>query len=103
MTKDEYLSILRKELQALPHEEQTEAMNYYRSYFEDAGDENTASVIEELGAPEKLGAYIRSNFACVPGKALMQEKKVKAPETAEKNALSRTRRTASIYCFLSCF
>lgn len=69
MTKDEYLSILRKELQALPHDEQQEAMNYYRSYFEDAGDENTASVIEELGAPEKLGAYIRSNFACVPGKS----------------------------------
>ncbi|WP_428768282.1 DUF1700 domain-containing protein [Treponema sp. HNW] len=69
MTKDEYLSLLRKELQALPHDEQEEAMNYYRSYFEDAGDENTASVIAELGAPEKLGAYIRSNFACVPGKS----------------------------------
>jgi len=69
MTKDEYLESLRQELQALPYEEQTEAMNYYRSYFEDAGEENTASVIAELGSPEQLGAYIRSNFSCVPGKS----------------------------------
>lgn len=89
MTKDEYLSILRKELQALPHDEQTEAMNYYRNYFEDAGDENTASVIEELGAPEKLGAYIRSNFACVPGKSpYAREKGEGAGEDRKKRVIA---------------
>lgn len=75
MTKEEYLKRLQYELQALPHEEQAEAMNYYRSYFEDAGDEKTADVIDELGPPEKLGAYIRSNFTCVPGEKIQKRKK----------------------------
>ena len=75
MTKEEYLKRLQYELQALPHEEQAEAMNYYRSYFEDAGDEKAADVIDELGPPEKLGAYIRSNFTCVPGEKTQKRKK----------------------------
>ncbi|MGI5171987.1 DUF1700 domain-containing protein [Treponema sp. OMZ 840] len=86
MTKDEYLNLLRTELQALPHDEQEEAMSYYRNYFEDAGDD--ASVIEELGAPEKLGAYIRSNFACVPGKNPVRdgENSKGKPKTIRDNA-----------------
>ena len=37
-------------------------MQYYREYFDDAGEENFASVMAELGTPEQLAAKICSSY-----------------------------------------
>lgn len=39
-----------------------EALEYYRSYFEDAGEENEANVIQELGSPGKVAAVIKADL-----------------------------------------
>ncbi len=64
MTRQEYLSELKFELRTLPVGEQEEALEFYRSYFEDAG--NDEEVMQEFGSPQKLAAEIISKFASVP-------------------------------------
>ena len=49
MNAYEYLQALRAALSALPDDEIDSAMRYYEDYFLDAGDENAAQVIEQLG------------------------------------------------------
>lgn len=66
MTRNEYLSRLRTCIQALPLEEQTEALEFYQDYFADADDDE--AVIAELGTPEELAEIIKAKFACVPAR-----------------------------------
>ncbi len=61
MTKDEYLKLLRKEINALTIDEQNQAIEYYSDYFDEAQDD--AKVIEELGTPEELAKTIVQKFA----------------------------------------
>ena len=63
MNREEYLSELKRCIQALPLEEQEEALEYYKDYFDDA--DNDSKVIEELGDPEKLAEEIKEKIACV--------------------------------------
>ncbi|MBP5602039.1 MAG: DUF1700 domain-containing protein, partial [Treponema sp.] len=63
MTRNEYLSRLRSCIQALPLEEQTEALEFYQDYFADA--DNDEAVMQELGTPEELAETIKAKFACV--------------------------------------
>ena len=62
MSKEEYLWLLRSNLQGLPPEEINNIIEYYREYFEDAGEENTENVIQELGAPINLADRIKADF-----------------------------------------
>ncbi|MBR3814106.1 MAG: DUF4097 family beta strand repeat protein [Spirochaetaceae bacterium] len=64
MTRNEYLSRLRSCIQALPLDEQTEALEFYQDYFADA--DNDEAVMAELGTPEELAETIKAKFACVP-------------------------------------
>lgn len=73
--KEEYLRALKNELKALPAEEQDSTMEYYTDYFNEAGEENFQEVVEQLGSPEKLGAYIRTKFTCVPATQKKKEDK----------------------------
>ena len=52
MTKTDYLAALEKYLKTLPEADYKEAMDYFTEYFEEAGSENEAQVIEELGDPK---------------------------------------------------
>ena len=74
MTKGEYLTKLKNLIQALPAEEQEEALAYYSDYFDDA--ESDDKVIEELGTPEELAKSIIEKFSCVLAKS---------PNTREEN------------------
>lgn len=49
---------LEQLLYEIPREEREEAMDYYRSYFDDAGPENEAAVIEELESPQMIADSI---------------------------------------------
>ena len=64
MTRSEYLKELKLELRILPAEEQEEALEYYRGFFEDADDDS--KVMEDLGSPKELASTIIEKFASVP-------------------------------------
>lgn len=64
MDRIEYLQELKYELKNLPVEEQEEALEYYRGYFEEA--ENDEEVIKEFGTPAELAKTITEKFASVP-------------------------------------
>lgn len=53
MTKTEYLAKLTKYLRKLPQRDYEEALEYFMEYFEEAGPENEAQVIAELGTPKE--------------------------------------------------
>src|SRR5690554_3126724 len=63
MSKDEYLKKLRLKIKKLPKQEIEEAINYYHEYFEEAGEENTASVIARLGSPSSVASQILADYA----------------------------------------
>lgn len=58
MTRQEYLSELSSNLMSLSAEEREDAVRFYEEYFEDAGPENEAAVMEELGKPYTLAKSI---------------------------------------------
>lgn len=58
MNKELFLLQLERLLYNIPKEEREEAMDYYRSYFEDAGAENEALVLEELESPQSIADSI---------------------------------------------
>ena len=51
MNKTEFLEQLERLLWDISCQEREEALDFYRSYFEDAGEENEAQVIQELRSP----------------------------------------------------
>lgn len=76
MTKVEYLAKLDKYLRKLPKEDYQEAMDYFSEYFEEAGPENEAQVIAELGTPKEAARDIISRL--LDEKIIDQEKTPKS-------------------------
>ena len=62
MSRKEYMEQLDMLLRDIPHTERQEALKYYEDYFEDAGKEHEADVIEELGSPEELAKKLREDL-----------------------------------------
>lgn len=58
MNKKEFLTRLETALATLSYEERQAALRYYEEYLWDAGEENEAAAIAELGAPEALAEKI---------------------------------------------
>lgn len=58
MNKETYLQELRKNLKLLSQTDRDEAIEFYEEYFDEAGVENEAKVIEELGEPKTLAKRI---------------------------------------------
>lgn len=59
MNKEIFLRQLEQLLYDIPKEERDEAMDYYRGYFEDAGAEHEATVLEELESPQIIADSIK--------------------------------------------
>ncbi|MBE6164184.1 MAG: DUF1700 domain-containing protein [Streptococcus gallolyticus] len=76
MTKVDYLAKLDKYLRKLPKEDYQEAMDYFSEYFEEAGSENEAQVIAELGTPKEAARDIISRL--LDEKIIDQEKRPKS-------------------------
>ena len=53
MNRAQFMEQLEKLLSDISEEERREALEYYESYFDEAGPEKEASVIRELGSPER--------------------------------------------------
>lgn len=62
MKKDEYLSQLDHYLRKLPGEDYQEAIEYFQEYFEEAGPENEAALMEELGSPKEAAYDLIQNL-----------------------------------------
>ena len=62
MNRMEFMIQLERLLADIPASERQEALEYYNSYFDDAGPENEASVIRELGSPGKVAAIIKADL-----------------------------------------
>lgn len=58
MNKEEFLRQLEALLSGISEEERNEALAFYRSYFEDAGESNEASIIAKLESPQKVAESI---------------------------------------------
>lgn len=62
MNRKVFMERLRECLADISAEEREDALTYYESYFEEAGVENEAQVIEELGSPEKVAENIKRDL-----------------------------------------
>lgn len=62
MNRIEFMDRLESLLQDLPKQEREDAIAYYHDYFDEAGAENEAQVIRELGSPEKVAATIKTDL-----------------------------------------
>lgn len=62
MNKTEFLEQLERLLYDIPEQEREEALDFYRSYFEDAGEDQESNVIQELGNPGKVAAIIKADL-----------------------------------------
>lgn len=62
MNRKEFMQRLEYALRGMPAEERRRAVEYYESYFDEAGPENEAEVIQNLGVPEKVAADILQDF-----------------------------------------
>ncbi|HOO48913.1 MAG TPA: DUF1700 domain-containing protein, partial [Saccharofermentans sp.] len=58
MNKEEYISELSNCLKRLPESDKQKALEFYREYLEEAGQENETSTIEALGTPKELAKKI---------------------------------------------
>lgn len=63
MSKTEFLTRLEQLLFDIPEEERKEAVEFYRNYFEDAGEDREEEVIRELGSPERTAAQIKEGLS----------------------------------------
>lgn len=63
MNRKQFMNALERLLRDLPENERAEALQYYNDYFDDAGEENEASVIEELESPEQVARTIREGMS----------------------------------------
>lgn len=63
MNREEFMNRLRNLLSDITEAEREEALTYYEDYFDDAGAENEASVINSLGSPEKVAATIKEGLS----------------------------------------
>lgn len=62
MSREEFMKQLETLLSDVPEEEKREALEYYRGYFEDAGEENEERILKELESPEKVAQTIKADL-----------------------------------------
>lgn len=84
MNREIYMRSLRERLRKLPKEDQDMAMEYFREYFDEAGPENEAQAIENLGSPKEAAEQIIMDMA------------VKNSEEAPKAGVKRNLRSVWI-------
>ncbi|MBQ9122156.1 MAG: DUF1700 domain-containing protein [Lachnospiraceae bacterium] len=62
MNREQFMRELERLLSNIPESERKEALAYYEDYFNDAGPENEAQVIAELGHPYKVAENIKEGL-----------------------------------------
>ncbi len=67
MNKAQFLRELERYLVNIPEGDRMDAVAYYRDYFEEAGEDKEAQVIEELGSPKKVAQSIMEDYKAASG------------------------------------
>lgn len=67
MSRKEFMEELQVLLGELPVEEREEAVNYYESYFEEAGADQEQVVLDELGSAERIASQILRDYRAEKG------------------------------------
>ncbi len=67
MNRQEFMKRPEELLQDISENEREEALQYYNDYFDDAGAENEAQIIEELGNPEQVARTIKAGMSDADG------------------------------------
>jgi len=62
MNRIDFMAQLRRLLSDISESDRNDAIAYYNDYFDEAGAENEAQVIRELGNPGKVAAMIRASL-----------------------------------------
>jgi len=62
MNRIDFMAQLKRLLSDIPESDRNDAVAYYNDYFDEAGVENEAQVIRELGNPGKVAAMIRASL-----------------------------------------
>lgn len=62
MNRVEFMRQLERLLGDIPESDRLDAIAYYNSYFDEAGPENEAKVIRELGSPGRVAAIIKADL-----------------------------------------
>lgn len=62
MSRFDFMRRLEGLLSDIPLEERSEALKYYNDYFDDAGVDNEANIISELGSPERIAGIIKADL-----------------------------------------
>ena len=62
MKREDFMRQLERLLEGVAAAEKKEALSYYQSYFEDAGEENEERILKELESPEKVAATIKADL-----------------------------------------
>ena len=62
MDRAQFMRELEELLADISETERQDALEFYNNYFDDAGIENEAAVIRDLGSPEKVAAIIKADL-----------------------------------------
>lgn len=62
MDRAQFMRELESLLADISETERKEALEFYENYFDDAGPENEASVLKELGSPKKVAEIIKADL-----------------------------------------
>ena len=62
MNRVEFMSQLERLLWDIPESDRQDALCYYNDYFDEAGAENEAQIIQKLGSPGKVAATIKADL-----------------------------------------
>lgn len=84
MSREEFMKQLESLLNDVSEEEKKEALEYYRGYFEDAGEENEERILKELESPEKVAQTIKADL----GTGKKREAECSSTTTEENSAKS---------------
>ena len=63
MPQNEFINKLRDSLKMLPQEDIDSAVSYYEEYFDEAGEENIQSVLDELGSPSAVASKVIGEYS----------------------------------------
>ena len=74
MTREEYMTQLKKHLRKLPYEDYEDAVDYFNEYFNETDAEGEQKLMKELGSPKKAAADLISNLL---DKKIQEESEIK--------------------------
>lgn len=62
MNRIQFMDQLERLLSDIPESDRLDAIAFYNDYFDEAGEENEAKTIQELGSPGKVAAIIKADL-----------------------------------------